>query len=131
MNSILALVLLAPLSVGCATAASASSCRPGESSVTCCIKKFPLSPVESCGAAEAEAMRTLVTLAVAHEATELTEDEDDFANNADLPEWKQRCIKAYVDCKNELWTGNCYDCIRYCEGQRVWPVNKCKPRKKR
>lgn len=131
VSTLLAMLLLAPLVAGCATAASASSCRPGDSTVSCCIKKFPLSPVESCGITEAEAMRTLVTLAVAYEATELAEEEDEFANNADLPEWKQRCIRLYVGCKNQLWTGNCYDCIRYCEGQREWPQRKCRPRKKR
>ncbi len=76
-------------------------------------------------------MATLTALAVAHEATELTEDEDDFANNADLPEWKQKCIRFYVDCKNQNWKGNGYDCIRRCEGQQDWPFALCEPRKKR
>jgi hypothetical protein len=131
VSTLLAVLLSAPLAVGCATAASASSCRPGEATVSCCIKKFPLSPVESCGITEAEAMRTLVVLAAAYEATEFTEDEDEFANNAGLPEWKQKCIKLYVDCKNQHWTGNCYDCIRRCEGQHDWPFAICEPRKRR
>jgi hypothetical protein len=58
-------------------------------------------------------------------------EEDEFANNRDLPEWKQRCIKYYVACKQEAWTGPCYDCLRYCEGQQEWPFNRCRERKKR
>ncbi len=55
-------------------------------------------------------------------------EEDEFANNKDLPEWKQRCIKAYVSCQNGGWTGKCDDCLRYCEGQQEWPIRKCRPR---
>lgn len=64
-------------------------------------------------------------------AKEAEEETDDFANNADLPEWKQRCIKNHVECQDEGWTGNCYDCIRYCEGQRDWPFRSCRPKKKK
>jgi hypothetical protein len=42
----------------------------------------------------------------------------------------QRCIRNYVDCKNEGWTGNCHDCIHYCAGQREWPRGKCRERRK-
>jgi len=55
-------------------------------------------------------------------------DPDEFINNRDMPEWKQRCIKFYVACVDRGWVGNCYDCIRYCEGQRKWPRKKCHPR---
>jgi hypothetical protein len=57
------------------------------------------------------------------------EDEDDFANNADLPEWKQKCIQIYVKCQNDGWTGNCHDCFRSCEGQHKWPEDWCRSRK--
>jgi hypothetical protein len=48
-------VLLGAVAAGCA----AALCQPGEPSVNCCIKKFPLSPVESCGVTEAEALEVL------------------------------------------------------------------------
>jgi hypothetical protein len=41
------------------------------------------------------------------------EEVDEFANNKDLPRWKQECIKNYSRCQTERWTGDCYDCIRY------------------
>jgi hypothetical protein len=28
-------------------------------------------------------------------------------------------------CKQEKWVGNCYDCIRRCEGQHEWPQDMC------
>ncbi len=112
---------------GCA----AALCQPGEPSVNCCIKKFPLSPVEGCAATEAEALLVLNGLRMAYEAAQNTGDkEDDFANNTHLPEWKQRCIRSYVDCKNEGWMGSCYQCLRYCEGQQEWPFNQCRKRRK-
>lgn len=108
----------------------AVDCKPGESSVVCCIKKWG---PESCGFSAAEAAELLNGARVLHEATKREEDdasvEDDFANNANLPEWKQRCIRAYVDCQNEAWTGNCHDCLRYCEGQQEWPRNRCRERR--
>jgi hypothetical protein len=119
--------LMGAVAGGCA----AALCQPGEPSVNCCIKKFPLSPVESCAATEAEALEVLNGLRMAFEVVQNDGDtEDDFANNLHLPEWKQRCIRNYVDCKNEGWTGSCYACLRYCEGQRDWPFNKCRQRGK-
>lgn len=113
-----AVMQAAPVAQGAPT-----DCRPWDSSMVCCIKKFPLSPVESCAAASQEVLETLNGLKMAMDA-------GDFANNAALPEWKQRCIRLFVDCQNEKWTGSCYDCLRYCEGQRDWPQDKCRPRKK-
>ena len=106
-------VLAGVLASGCATATS-TSCRPGDPSLACCIQKFPLSPNESCAASEAAAVPI-------PEGIRMGIEEDDFANNADLPEWKQECIRAYVGCKRMRWQGNCYDCLRLCEGQRKWP----------
>jgi hypothetical protein len=132
--SLLVAVLWGLLASGCATTAS---CRPGDTTTACCIKKFPLSPQESCAATRAEILETLMALEAAYQATQSTEGEvedtaeDDFANNAHLPEWKQRCIKGFVDCENKRWTGNCYDCLRYCEGQREWPGRACRPRAER
>lgn len=132
--SLMLAVLWGLLSSGCATTAS---CRPGDTTTACCIKKFPLSPRESCAASRTEILETLMAVDAAYQATRSTEGEDedeaedDFANNAHLPEWKQRCIKGFVDCENRRWTGNCYNCLRYCEGQREWPSQACRPRAER
>lgn len=124
-------VSLAALLGGVAAGCAAALCQPSEPSVNCCIKKFPLSPVESCAATEAEAFEVLNGLKMAYEAAQAAEDaEDDFANNEHLPEWKQRCIRNYVDCKNEGWMGSCYQCLRSCEGQQDWPFNQCRKRRK-
>lgn len=100
--------------------ASPTDCRPYDSSMVCCIKKFPLSPVESCAAAPSEILDVLNGLKMAMDA-------GDFANNANLPEWKQRCIRSFVECQDKKWTGSCYDCLRRCEGQRDWPTGMCSP----
>jgi hypothetical protein len=65
------------------------------------------------------------------ESEDADADTDDFANNAHLPEWKQRCIKGFVRCENLRWTGDCYACLRRCEGQHEWPTRMCRPRRKR
>jgi hypothetical protein len=110
----------------------AVDCKPGESSVVCCIKKFPTTARESCGAGAADVAEVLNGARVLNEATKAADDEapDDYANNAGLPEWKQRCIRNYVSCQDEGWTGQCFACLRYCEGQQEWPLQKCRPRKK-
>jgi hypothetical protein len=111
--------------------------------MSCCIQQFPLSPVEKCGADPLEAARILSALskvigtaqtavmATEHEAEEAEADgekADDFANNADLPEWKQQCIRNYVACQTEPdWRGPCYACLRRCEGQQDWPFGMCWP----
>jgi hypothetical protein len=135
------------LASGCATSAPARAerptnlaqslavdCRPGDSSVVCCIKKFPTTARESCGATASEVAAVLNGARVLHQAAKAEEEKentDDFANNAHLPEWKQECIRSYVDCKNEGWTGSCYDCLRTCEGQREWPRSKCRERREK
>jgi len=128
------MVLWAVLTSGCTAGSLAlTDCRPGEPSTNCCIKKFPLSPVESCGATLSEVDLVLKTMSVAiameTAAPKVDEDaeEDDFANNKDLPEWKQECIRGYSNCRTYGWTGNCYDCLRFCEGQRAWPIATCGP----
>lgn len=100
--------------------ATPSLCKPYDPSLVCCIKKFPFTPVESCAAAPADIFEALNGLKMAI-------DDGEFANNANLPEWKQRCIKSFVNCIDSKWTGNCYNCMRSCEGQREWPVRACKP----
>lgn len=88
--------------------------------MACCIKKFPLSPRESCAASDAEALLILNGIRMAIE-------EGDFANSAELPAWKQECIQNYVHCVDDAWGGPCYDCLRRCEGQYKWPAEMCPP----
>jgi hypothetical protein len=94
-------------------------CRPGDSTVACCIKKHPQDPVGACGATQSEVSQVLRAVRA---------DEDEYANNKSLPEWKQDCIRDYNDCVNDGWTGKCDDCLRRCEGQHEWPNDMCKPR---
>ncbi|GHG87414.1 hypothetical protein [Comamonas sp. JC664] len=66
---------------------------------------------------------------MAVEAVEVAPAVEEDAHNAKLPDWKRRCISTYAECKDDDWTGSCYACFRYCEGQQEWPLNKCRPRK--
>lgn len=114
------------LASGCSAGTAAlapGECLPGDSTTTCCIKKHPYDPVGACAATPSEVEQALKAV-----RSDEDEDEDDFANNAALPEWKQKCIRSYVKCKNEGWTGNCHDCMRYCEGQHQWPSGECHER---
>ncbi|WP_434387043.1 hypothetical protein [Melittangium boletus] len=108
-------VLLGGLASGCA---AAIACRAGESTVDCCIKKHSLTAMERCTASRADVLRVLRDLS-------LKIDDEDFENNKDLPEWKQLCIKNFVRCEEEGWSGSCYDCLRQCEGQYQWPSDWC------
>lgn len=80
-------VLLAALVVGCAAAAP---CLPGEPSVNCCIKKFPLTPEESCGVLAADALRLLEAMEAAGEIAayeaSAEDEEDSTAEEADETE---------------------------------------------
>jgi hypothetical protein len=105
--------------------------------MVCCIKKFPRTPMESCGATAVEVAEVLNGAKVLNEAaqqdaqgTTNEQDVDEFAHNAQLPEWKQRCIRGYNQCQDDGWTGSCYDCLRRCEGQHEWPTTMCGPRKR-
>ena len=89
--------------------------------MTCCIKKHPYDPVGACGASPSEVEQVRMVAVV-------DEGEDDFANNASLPAWKQKCIRYYNDCINDGWTGKCEDCLRRCEGQHEWPFQMCDER---
>jgi hypothetical protein len=93
---------------------------------TCCLQRNPGNP-EACGMSASEAAAILAATAAAMgSATEVWDD----SHNASLPEWKQRCIRNYGDCQDRGWTGSCYDCLRYCEGQQEWPDDKCHPQRK-
>ncbi|WP_043709280.1 hypothetical protein [Corallococcus macrosporus] len=125
------LCLLAALSLGCSSSATTTASRRGAyalasctDTVSCCIQRNPGMP-DACGLTAAEAASHMAGVKMAVEAA--AEEED--AHNAELPEWKRRCISTYAECKEADWMGSCYDCFRYCEGQEEWPVNKCRPRK--
>ena len=123
-------VLVSGCSAGTASLGPAD-CRPGDSTLTCCIKKHPHDPVGACGASASDLELALRSMETADEVAPMAmEGEDEFANNKDLPDWKQRCIKAYYSCQQDGWIGKCDDCLRYCEGQHEWPIRKCRPRKK-
>lgn len=111
-------VLIAGLLMSCATVAG--SCIDSES---CCIEAHPGNPA-ACGLTEAEAAALIGTAAAAGAATTAT-------LAAQNEGWKQQCIDTYVKCKSEnnpLWVGDCYACLRRCEGQRQWPFALCHPR---
>jgi hypothetical protein len=120
-----------------AVAQAAGTCW---NSMSCCIQNHPFTFVENCGADPLEAAKILKTLEVlyttahpeAKEAAEAdvaeVEQAEDWTSIADLPEWKQRCIKSYYACKDKGWAGKCDDCLRRCEGQREWPTSMCRPR---
>jgi hypothetical protein len=46
----------------------------------------------------------------------------------ETPDWNQKCIDRYVDCKEQKWAGDCYACFRFCQGQHAWPTEDCYPR---
>ncbi len=94
-------------------------CSPMDSTLSCCVKNNIFNP-ERCGATPEEAA-TIVTVAAALAYAATVEPQD----------WKQRCIDRYVDCIEQRWIGSCYNCLRYCEGQRDWPFNMCAPRTNR
>lgn len=80
---------------------------------------------EGCGVSSSEAADLLKGAGAVHEATKKVGESEQEGT----PEWKQRCIDLYVNCKDDAWVGSCYECLRYCEGQRDWPLDKCRPRK--
>ncbi|NOJ94739.1 hypothetical protein HMI51_17605 [Corallococcus coralloides] len=94
-----------------------AQCGPQDSTISCCVKTHPGNPAR-CGATELEAEDILL---FARAAEELSRD---------LPEWKRACLETYVQCQEDRWSGSCYDCFRYCEGQQGdWPRDKCRKRK--
>jgi hypothetical protein len=93
-------------------------------SVSCCVQNHPLTPVQSCGADPLKAAEILEALGQIAAAARVLEAA------GRLPKWKKECIDNYFKCQDEGWTGNCYDCLRRCEGQREWPEQMCPdPRK--
>lgn len=104
---------------GTLSCSESSVCSPTDSTLSCCVKNNPFNP-ERCGATPEEAAVIFTAAAaLAYAATV-----EDSAQN-------QRCIDTYVKCIEQRWTGNCYDCMRYCQGQHQWPLQLCAPRAKR
>jgi hypothetical protein len=97
-------------------AQAAGSCW---NSMSCCIQNHPLTPVQSCGADPLEAAKILEALGQIAAAARVLEAA------GRLPKWKKECIDKYVKCQNQGWVGNCYDCLRRCEGQHKWPEDMC------
>lgn len=62
-------IVFGGLASGCAASMAAVTCLPGEPSVNCCIKKFPLTPLESCGVSAAEALNLLHAMEMAGQIT--------------------------------------------------------------
>ena len=87
--------------------------------MSCCIQNHPLTPVQSCGADPLEAAEILEALGQIAAAARVLEAA------GRLPKWKKECIDKYVKCQNQGWAGNCYDCLRRCEGQHKWPEDMC------
>lgn len=125
-------VLSGVLAAGCA----ASLCQPGEPSVNCCVKKFPLTPEQSCGVPAAEAAMLLQAMEMASEeaAQEPVVEKDDTTDGTEVDDpdegWREHCRETYVQCRGQKkprWVGDCYACFRYCEGQRQWPFDLCHP----
>jgi hypothetical protein len=94
-------------------------CSPMDSTLSCCVKNNPFNP-ELCGATPEEA--ALIFTAAAAAA---------YAATVELSAENQVCIDTYVRCIEQRWTGNCYDCLRNCQGQHEWPLGICAPRTKR
>ena len=132
------LCLLTAVSLGCSGIATGTASRRDAyalatctDTVTCCLHRNPGMP-ETCGLTASEAASHMAGVKMAVEAAEEAPAKWDDAHNDALPEWKRECIRFYGDCQTEPgWTGTCYDCLRYCEGQHEWPTNQCFPSKKR
>ncbi|MCE9671063.1 hypothetical protein LY474_24945 [Myxococcus stipitatus] len=124
---------VAVLALGCASSHPAVAKRDQYAqatctdSLTCCVQRNPGNP-EACGLTASEAA-TLMAGARATAPDDAAEWND--SHNAQLPEWKRLCIRNYGDCKEDGWKGDCYACLRYCEGQLEWPADQCFPAKKK
>jgi len=95
-------------------------CGPTDSTVSCCIKQHPGDP-ERCGIAAPPKPDVEDTVRAAQAASESPKDKE-----ADPDEgYRDHCIGMYVLCQQRKWSGNCHDCLRYCQGQKQWPFNVC------
>ncbi|MCP3143729.1 hypothetical protein [Pyxidicoccus xibeiensis] len=94
--------------------------------MVCCIKKFPTTAAESCAATAVEVAEVLAGLQVLGETASAVTDGAPEEDEEDPDEgYRQHCIDMYVLCVHRKWTGDCHDCLRYCQGQKQWPFNIC------
>ncbi|ADO74477.1 uncharacterized protein STAUR_6720 [Stigmatella aurantiaca DW4/3-1] len=99
-------------------------CRPGDSSMVCCIKKFSLTSIERCGATAAEMAEVLNGVKVLEEVAQqesgqLAGTEKESAEDEPDEGWREHCRETYVLCRDQKkprWVGDCYACFRYGEG---------------
>jgi hypothetical protein len=104
--------------------------------MTCCIKKYPYDPVGTCGATVADIEAAVRVGARIETALERRADEGaGEGEEADDPDegWREHCRDTYVRCQDQRkprWMGPCYDCFRWCEGQRQWPYHMCWPKQR-
>lgn len=87
--------------------------------MSCCVQNHPLTPVQSCGADPLEAAEILEALGQIEAAARVLEAA------GRLPRWRRECIDNYAECQQRKWVGNCYDCLRRCEGQHKCPEDMC------
>lgn len=129
-----AAVLWGMLASGCSAGSVAmgpSDCRPGDKTMTCCIKKYPYDPVGACGATASDIEEAIKAGATVETALQRRTDEGaGEGEEADDPDegWREHCRDLYVQCRDQKkprWMGPCYDCFRWCEGQRQWPFQMC------
>ncbi|HEX8703300.1 MAG TPA: hypothetical protein VF815_30970 [Myxococcaceae bacterium] len=126
-----------PLDPSTSALAQAPTCW---NTVSCCVQRNPLTPLQSCGVDPVTAARILQTLEDLEEGTqsatlkgvdmpEREEGGEGEGEGEGTPEWKKKCMALYEECQEKRWRGNCGDCFRYCEGQRgTWPFKKCRER---
>jgi hypothetical protein len=131
-------VLWGLLASGCSAGTAAmglSDC--GNNTMECCIKKYPYDPVGACGATALdieEAIEAGVMVEMVDHALQRRTDEGaGEGEKADDPDegWREHCRDTYVKCRDQKkprWIGPCYDCFRWCEGQRQWPYHMCWPK---
>jgi len=115
--------------------AALPKCEVGEPSMNCCIKKYPLTPAESCGATAADITEVLSSAKALDDAAQAAKDatQAKAKEGEDDPDegWREHCRDMYVLCRDQKkprWVGPCDDCLRNCHGQRQWPFHWCHPK---
>ncbi len=121
------------LASGCSMGAVAlgpGDCRSGDHTMTCCIKKHPYDPVGACGATASDIEEAIEAGVRIENALQPGVEGAGEGEETDDPDegWREHCRDTYVLCRDQKkprWVGNCYDCFRWCEGQRQWPFKMC------
>lgn len=104
--------------------------------VSCCVQKYPLTPLQNCGVDSVQAAKILKTIDELNEATQtatlkgvdVPERGEERDDGEERPDWRDFCIEQYNRCIDLSWTGDCSDCVQRCKGQRgKWPSKMCGP----